>query len=273
MSQPFELFLFAIEPRLLHEAVAAGVDGVIVDWERRDKHERQIGHDTEINAHTFGDLVRVRRHASCPVVCRLNPWGEASAAELEAALAGGADEVLLPMVHSPDEVEALLGLAAGRCEVGILVETVAAVRAARELARLPLSRVYVGLNDLAIEQGNPSIFDALRDGTVELVRQEFDAPFGFGGLTVPDRGVPVPCRHLIAEMTRLDCSFSFLRRSFRRDVVDRHVGDSLRDIRAAVEAATRRSPGVLADDHEALLRLLACTRSELVLEAGATVGG
>lgn len=273
MSTEFDLYLFGIELGLVRDAVAAGVDGIVVDWERRGKHERQVGLDTEINEHTLDDLVRIRRLASCRIVCRLNPWGDGSTAELESALLGGADEVLLPMVRSPDEVEALLELAAGRCGVGILVETVAAVRAARALARLPLSRAYVGLNDLAIERGSASIFDALRDGTVELVRQEFDVPFGFGGLTVPDRGVPVPCRFLIAEMTRLDCSFSFLRRSFRRDVRHRDVRRSLRQIRAAIEAAAGRSPEVVADDRAALLHLLASARVEVELEAGAAIGG
>jgi hypothetical protein len=273
MSATFDLFLFAIEPGLVREAVAAGIEGVVVDWERRGKRERQVGLDTEINEHTTDDLVRVREMASVPVVCRLNAWGEGGADELEAALAGGADEVLLPMVRSPTEVEVLLGLAGGRCGVGILVETVAAVAAARELAALPLSRVYVGLNDLAIERGSASIFDALGDGTVERVRQEFDVPFGFGGLTVPDRGAPIPCRWLIAEMLRLDCSFSFLRRSFRRDVADRDVREALAHIRAALAAAGRRSPGEVAGDRAALTRLLGSMHVAVDLTPGAVVGG
>jgi hypothetical protein len=273
MSDSFGLFLFATEPGLLRDAVVAGVDGVVVDWERRGKHARQDGLDTEINEHTVDDLVRVRSLAPRRVVCRLNPLSDESAAELEAALAGGADEVLLPMVQSSAEVEALLELAAGRCGVGILVETVSAVRAASELAGLPLSRAYVGLNDLAIERRSTSIFDAVRDGTVERVRREFEVPFGFGGLTVPDRGAPVPCRYLIAEMARLDCSFAFLRRSFRRDIADRDVGESLGRIRAAVEAAAARSPRAVAEDRGALVRLLEGGRAELGLEAEAAVGG
>jgi len=95
--------------------------------------------------------------------------------EVEQAVGAGADEVLLPMIQTAEAVEAALGLAAGRCGVGILIETVRAVGLAEELAGLPLTRVYVGLNDLAIERRTPSIFAAVADGTVERVR----APFGF----------------------------------------------------------------------------------------------
>ena len=125
--------------------------------------------------------------------------------------------------------------------------------ASAALARLPISRAYIGLNDLAIDRGSTSIFDALLDGTVERVRAEFDVPFGFGGLTLPDRGAPVPCSQLIAEMVRLDCSFSFLRRSFRRDVACTEVGAAIDRIRAAIEVAGTRSPESIAADRIALV--------------------
>ena len=122
------------------------------------------------------------------------------------------------MVRSAGEVADAIRVARGRCGVGILVETVDAVRNAAELARLPLSRVYVGLNDLSIERGSRSIFEALTDGLVDEVRPLFTVPFGMAGLTLPDCGRPIPCRLLIGEMARLACDFSFLRRSWRRDV-------------------------------------------------------
>lgn len=150
----------------------------------------------------------------------------------------------------------MLQLADCRCGVGILVETAEAVAVSSTLARLPISRAYLGLNDLAIDRGSTSIFDALLDGTVERVRAEFDVPFGFGGLTLPDRGSPVPCRQLIAEMVRLDCSFSFLRRSFRRDVACDEVGAAIAHIRDAINAARARSPNAIAADRVALMRVV-----------------
>lgn len=269
MSAEFELLLFAVDPGLVQEAVAAGIGGIVVDWERQGKRERQLGVDTEINQHTLVDLVRVREAAPCPVICRVNPCNGGSAAELESAITGGADEILVPMVRSTDEVERMLDLADGRCGVGILVETDLAVAASTDLARLPISRVYVGLNDLAIDRGSMSIFDALLDGTVERLRPDFDVPFGFGGLTLPDRGAPIPCRQLIAEMVRLDCSFSFLRRSFRRDVPGREVAGALARIRDAISAARTRSPDTIAADHTALVHVVERIRAPLQVDGDA----
>ena len=43
---PFAIFLFSTDPAWIRSAVAGGVSGVIVDWERLGKRERQAGADT-----------------------------------------------------------------------------------------------------------------------------------------------------------------------------------------------------------------------------------
>ena len=253
----FELLLFSTDPAFIHQAVAAGVDGITVDWERNGKPARQAGADTQINRDTLEDLRRVRASTDAPVICRINSYGATTAAEVEQAIDAGAHEVILPMVRSVEEVEAVLAQAGGRCGIGIMVETIAATRICRDLARLPLSRVYVGLNDLAIERGTPNIFSAVADGTVERAREAFRAPFGFAGLTLPDAGFPIPCRFLIGEMARLGCRFSFLRRSFHRDVAGRDLSVEIPRLRAAVEDAQRQPRDDLARnraDLEAAIR-------------------
>jgi HpcH/HpaI aldolase/citrate lyase family protein len=220
-SQGFELFLFSTEPGFIRATVAAGVAGVVVDWEREGKPSRQRGADTEINHDTVEDLRRVRSSTRARVICRIDGVGASTEEEVALAREAGADEVLVPMVRTPEEVQRVLALSAGDLEVGILVETEDAVARAAELARLPLSRVYVGLNDLAIERRSGNIFEAVADGTVEWLRSLFRVPFGFAGLTLPEMGSPIPCRLLIGEMARLRTNFSFLRRSFHRDVAGR----------------------------------------------------
>ena len=149
----FGLFLFTRDPALAREATAAGVDGLVVDWERRGKRERQAGADTEIRADTPADLAAVRESTEAPIVCRVDGPGAGCERGIEKAIELGADEVLLPMVRAPDEVERALERVDGRCGLGILVETEEAVRSAATLGRFPLSRVYVGLNDLMIDRG------------------------------------------------------------------------------------------------------------------------
>lgn len=253
MNSEFQLLLFSTEPPLILEAVQAGVDGIIVDWEHIGKEERQRFADTQINRDTVDDLQRVRACTGTMVVCRINRYGGTIDNELELAITSGADEILLPMVQSVGEVDHVLNRVAGRCGVGILVETVAALSLVEELGRLPLSRVYVGLNDLAIERKAPNIFTALADGTVDWVRIHFNVPFGFGGLTLPDHGFPVPCRLLIAEMARLNCSFSFLRRSFLRDIQGRSMSIEIPRLQGALREAFVRCPEVIAEERRELM--------------------
>ena len=248
-----ELVLFATEAPLIQRALAAGISTMIVDWEWREKEQRQEARDTEINRDTVDDL---RRLAALDVphrLCRLNRFRPSTADEVEDAIDAGATQLLLPMVDTPAEVEAVLGLVDGRCELGILVETQAAVRNADALARLPLASVYIGLNDLAISRGSHSIFDAVADGTVEELRRIFTgAPFGFGGVTVVDGGRPVPFRLLMAELARLRCSFSFLRRSFKRDIIGHDMAHEVVRIRELWHQLLDRAPDEVARDRETL---------------------
>lgn len=259
----FELLLFATDPELIRRAVSAGVNGIIVDWEHLGKATRQAGADTQINYHTLADLERVRASTSAPVLCRINGFGLTTADEIEAAIGAGADELLLPMVRHPREVERALVLINGRCRLGILVETVEALRHLPALAQLPLARVYVGLNDLALARGTPNIFTAIADGTVARIRRHFSVPFGFGGLTVPEGGRPIPCRLLMGELARLDCRFTFLRRSFCADTAGRDLNVEIARIRAALEGAWQRPPAAVAEDHARLLAAIRAWRGHL----------
>lgn len=257
-----DLFLFSTDPETVSRNTEAGVDGFIVDWESKGKEARQAGADTEINGDTPEDLRRVRAATNARLLCRLNQPGPWTPEEIEEAVAGGADEILLPMVRSAGEVLDAIRVARGRCGVGILVETVDAVRCAPELARLPISRAYVGLNDLSIERRSRSIFEPLTDGLVDGIRPHFTVPFGLAGMTLPECGRPIPCRLLIGELSRLTCGFTFLRRSWRRDMAGRDPRAEFPRVRAAIERAGRRSAEEIARD-----------RAELIAAVTATAGG
>lgn len=252
MHAEFQLFLFSTDTSFIPLAVEAGVSGIVVDWETLGKGDRQAFADTQINCDTLDDLRRVRSCTQALVICRINCFGPTVAREIEQAIEAGADEILLPMVRTVEEVDAVVTLVAGRCGVGILVETLAATLLFEELARLPLSRAYVGLNDLAIDRKTPCIFTALSDGTLEHIRAPFSVPFGFGGLTLPDCGHPIPSRLLIGEMARLRCNFSFLRRSFHRDIRNRQLSVEIPRLLDAVREACLRAPEDVTRDRHAL---------------------
>lgn len=256
--------LFSTDPRLVGELAAVEtplVAAVVCDWERQGKKQRQaraattIGTDTQIGTDTEEDLRRVTRSSLVPVWCRINAVGDHTPKEVELALEGGADELLLPMVRTPEEVEHIIGIADGRAEVGILIETEAAVSAVEELASLPLSRGYVGLMDLALGRGADSIFTPFVDGTLERVRARFPHQLGVAGLTVPGRGRPIPARLLCGEMVRLGYDFSFMRRSFTEDAIDDPAGAVIR-IANMIAELELRTGGEEERDSTAFRRLV-----------------
>lgn len=245
--------------------MAAGAAGVVVDWERRGKAARQAGADTQVNRDTPADLAAVRAATGGRILCRVNRWAGPTAAEIDLAVALGADEVLLPMVRRAGEVDAALAAVAGRCGLGILVETTDAVRMAGELVSRPLARVYVGLNDLMIDRGSRDLFAPLVDGTVDSVAAaaaHAGVPFGVAGMTLPDRGRPVPGRLVVGALARAGARFTFLRRSFWADVTGRDVAVEVPRMLDAAEAARRRSPAQVADDHAELVAAVAPARED-----------
>jgi hypothetical protein len=268
MSEPFSLFLFSTDSEQIQRCIAAGVAGIIVDWERIGKRQRQVFADTQINMDTLEDLERVRAATRARVICRINGFHEATREEVRMCKDSGADEILLPMVRALGEVEDVLAYANGEIEVGILVETLEAYDIAEALSALPLSRVYVGLNDLAIARGTTNIFSALFDGMLDSIRARVSVPFGFAGLTLPDRGSPIPCRLLIGEMSRLGSQFSFLRRSFQRDIREHDPALEIPHILAALAEARARSPEEAQRDRAALLEAIRTQARETLLGSG-----
>ena len=261
----FSLALFSTDASTVRQAAAAGVDMVVVDWEFRGKPQRQTGADTEINSDTPEDLRRIRAATDATIVCRINQSGDWTAQEAELAMECGADEILLPMVRTPEEIDRTLDVVAGRCGLGILVETQDAVDRVGSLARRPLSRIYVGLNDLRIDRRSDQLFRPLTDGTVDAVRAEVAQPFGVGGLTLPGCGFPVPSDLLAAELVRLRTDFTFLRRSFTADMAGRNPYTEVPRRLGSLAALRSADPADAADDR---LRFLAATDAPVALPVG-----
>lgn len=239
-TSSFEMWLFYHQLPFAMAALEAGVTGLVLDWENRHKHERQNGFDTQINSHTEKDLYELRKNTHHPIICRINAVHSTTPEEIEKALDGDVTEILVPMVRTKQEVESVLNFVRDRCRVGILIETCDAVEIADSFSDLPLSRIYIGLNDLRIDRirngiSTPSLFTPLLDGTIERMRDTFGGQFGFAGLTLPDKGQPIPCHLLMGEMARLRCSFSFLRRSFIADASANNMRVSVQTMRDTLD--------------------------------------
>ena len=253
-QRDIKLILFENEPSSVTRALHAEITDFMTDWEYRGKEIRQSGHDTEINKGTLSELAAVSAMPGATSWCRLNGLGPWTRREVAAALAAGVSVLLLPMVTSADEAETFLEYVDGRCRAGVIIETREACRCAAEIAEYPLDAVYVGLNDLMISLGKRSIFSALASGLVEEVRACFDVPlFGLGGLTVLDKGRPLPCRFFIQEMSRLGCTMTFLRRSYKHDIAGRDIPSEVQRVQAYWQELSRRTGEEVARDHRRFL--------------------
>ena len=227
-----DLLLMASDPLLLSAvcdpsaARDCKLSGVVIDLERWGKPSRQqaaralLGVETTMSQDTLESLQRARRIVppSVSLICRTNDISLIGDREVDEIVDAGADELLLPMIRSAREVERIMTLVAGRAGVGIMVETPEALERMADLGCLPVSRMYIGLMDLALERRSLSPFVALIDGTVDRIRSAVTAPLGVAGLTVPVGGSPVPSRLIAAELARLGLDFTVLRRSFLSDV-------------------------------------------------------
>lgn len=238
-----------------------GLREFIVDHETRGKERRQFGADTEINEAPLSAIAPLAKLRDVRVHCRINAWDDDSRDEVEQAIGGGAWRIYLPMARERREVEAFLRAVDSRAEAAIFVETEAAAAGVEQFQDLPLQAVFVGLNDLAISRGESFIFSALCDGSLDRVRSAMSRPaFGFGGATCIDCGDPIPCRMLLGELAALGGAFTFMRRSFRRDIVGRDVAQELERLQATWRELLNRSPVEVAQDRtelHALIRSLA----------------
>lgn len=211
-------------PEVARIAEEAGVDRIWVDLEYIGKASRQGGMDTVQSHHTIEDVKVIHGAINrSELLVRVNPIHEATAdygdsrEEIEAAIAAGADRLMLPYFKTAAEVETFLDIVGGRVKNNLLLETPEAVEAIDDILRMPgIDEIHIGLNDLSLGYGQPFLFDPLADGTVErlcLKFREAGIPYGFGGIASLGRGL-LPAEYVIREHYRLGSTRAILSRSF-----------------------------------------------------------
>ena len=248
------LLLFTTDVGFAVRCQTAGIDGVIVDWETVGKERRQAGHDLEKNNDSAEDVARLAAALDIPVTVRINRYGGSTAEEIQCALDHGARCIMLPMAQSAKEVGCFLKMLDGRARSLVQIETRALAEDLGEFSELSWDSSYIGLNDLMISYGNRSIWQAVADGTVEQICSALQGrEYGFGGITCLGCGVPIRFELILHELTRMGCSLSLLRRSFKRDVAGRDVSAELAAIRALIDCSRKRGIEAIQSDRERLL--------------------
>lgn len=201
-------------------AEKSGVGRIFVDLERLGKKERQGHLDTLISQHCMADVAKLKESLQqAELLVRLNPLHSGSQFEIDEAIAGGADLLMLPMFHSAEEVKQFSVMVDGRVGIIPLVETHAAAKAMQQIVKVAgISEIYIGLNDLHLDMKLDFMFEPLANGFVDEMVEIIKAaglPFGFGGIARVDEGV-IPGEMVLGEHLRLGSSSVILSRTFHR---------------------------------------------------------
>jgi hypothetical protein len=242
---------------LAFEAQRAGVDGVIVDWETKDKQLRQKNRPLETNFDTAQDAYNLSKILRIPVIVRVNQLGKHTSSEITCALDNGAKIIMLPMAQSVEEVKTFLRLVDGRAKTIVQIETPSLATEAKNLACLDWNYAYIGLNDLMVATGNSSIWQALYDGTAESICSQLKGrEYGFGGSTVLGGGEPIINALILHELIRVGGTVSIMRRTFKKELLDRNFKFEMHALREFAKCSQSRGPLAIQNDHEHLLRII-----------------
>lgn len=214
-----KLMYITNDPAVARIAVDAGVDRIFIDMEVLGKAERQGGMDTVQSHHVPADIAAVRSAIGdrAEIMARVNPLNPDSQAEINAAVANGADVIMLPMWRTAEDLRQLVQMVGGRAKVMPLLETDAAAEHLPEALDVPeIDQMHIGLNDLHLCYHRKFLFQLLTDGTVDRLCTQLRAaglPFGFGGVGRPGSGA-LPAEYIIGEHYRLGSQYVILSRSF-----------------------------------------------------------
>lgn len=214
-----KLMYITNDPAVARIAVDAGVDRIFIDMEVLGKAERQGGMDTVQSHHVPADIAAVRSAIGdrAEIMARVNPLNPDSQAEINAAVANGADVIMLPMWRRADDLRRLVRMVDGRAKVMPLLETDTAAEHLPEALDVPeIDQMHIGLNDLHLCYHRKFLFQLLTDGTVDRLCTQLLAaglPFGFGGVGRPGSGA-LPAEYIIGEHYRLGSQYVILSRSF-----------------------------------------------------------
>ena len=244
-----KLMYITNSPEVAKIVEAAGVERIFIDMEYIGKDIRQGGMDTVQSHHTPDDVRAIKKVLTkAKTMVRCNPIHAAtneycsSKEEIDAAIAAGADILMLPYFKTAGEVQEFVNLVDGRAKTLPLVETPEAVACIDEILEVAgIDEIFVGLNDLSLGYGMKFMFQLLADGTVERLCKKFKArgiSYGFGGIAALGKGT-LPAERIIAEHYRLGSTCAILSRSFcntnvitDRDEITAIFDEGLKAIRA-----------------------------------------
>ena len=245
-----ELMLFTNDVTLAKEAYKAKIDRLVIDLERRNKSMRQHGYHLEINNHKIEDIHKIKNSVPIKIMCRLNPYYHNTKKEIEEALVAGADTLMLPMFKTFKEVNNFIKIVKKRAKISLLFETKESISYIDHFKDIDVNEIYVGLNDLGIAYNVKFPYELLSKGIIDHVREQFpNHDFGFGGITVLDKGFPLPTKDIIKELARLGANQIIIRRAFKRDIVKKNMKKEVKRLKNFYKVCESRSKERINNEH------------------------
>lgn len=200
----------------------AGVDIIFIDLEVLGKSERQGHVDSVKSVHDIGDIAKIKPLlTSAKILVRVNPPNKETCSEIEKAIEGGADIIMLPMFETIEEILCAIDQIDGRCEFYPLIETPLAVELVPRLIKLKgIQGFHFGLNDLHLAMGFKFMFEVmLWPKFIDAVKvfDENNVFFGIGGVSKVGTGALLS-DVIIRENFRVGSKRVILSRSFKAEV-------------------------------------------------------
>lgn len=224
VHRDIKFFFITDQPAMAAFVADKGVDRIFVDLETLGKHDRQGHLNTVISAHSLQNLASIcQLNLAIDVMARLNPVNPETGDEIDAAIACGADILMLPMFRTVEEVSTFCGHVGGRARVSLLAETADALKNLESCVAIDgVDEVHIGFNDLSLDLGLPFMFQPLAQGLIDpvaAVLRNAGMPFGMGGVARIYEG-QLPAGLILGEHVRLGSTAAILSRTFHRNATD-----------------------------------------------------
>lgn len=262
-TEPFRLIFITADPGDAATVAGAGVDLVMVDLEILGKQARQGHLDTVISGHSMADIRAVAgavADTQARVMARLNPLHDGTRPEVDAAIAEGAQRLMLPMFRHPDEVAAFMDIVGGRVPVTLLLETGTALARLPRILALPGDfDLHLGLNDLHLELQLDFMFELFSGGIVAHVARLCHAAgrrLGVGGVARPGGTGALRPELILDAHRRVGSRGVILSRDWRAGLADGSFAASVAATRAHLTAPLRSDPAEMDDIVADIARML-----------------
>ncbi len=198
---------------------ACRIQQIMVDCEKLGKHERQKGKNTVINDHEIKDVALLKQASlQAEIVCRINPYHDHIHLEIEEAIAGGVDRIMVPMILDMDQFKEQVHQINGRCKILPLIETPYSIFKLQDIFSIKeIDQIHFGLNDLYLALGMKNLFEVLLSPIFEqIVKYSVKKVqiVGFGGVGNPSVTQKVDPKLILQEHLKLGSQCVILARSF-----------------------------------------------------------